>query len=308
MRLKRFTAPKPGRSVLGSWRGMKLGLAVLAGAGLLALGGCQPAAVGPDAVEAGTAAIYRARLYDRPLPLLSRQLPQLTEEQAYRIQRDSFTTLLQQRFFRGATPDGFRAGYVSAAARAKLGVERPLTGILLPNSGLEALEDGYHVDRSRFRVPLLEAELGFRLQERVTQPLPDVAALKALVIEVVPVLELPDPGQVEGFGAGATAVDLITANFHAAAYVAGAGRAPAQIDPNGVTVTLYREGEELASADASDQWETLLWLVNHTVAQGWVIEPDSLLMTGTLAPPIRLEPGLHVADFGELGRIELWVE
>lgn len=278
-----------------------------AAAALLAtlLTACQHGPIARDPVPALTAEVYRARLYERPAPLLGEAHAALPAESAYRIQRGVLEPLLGQRFFGGAVPDGFRASLTTPAAQAQFG-QGPIAGVLLPGSALAAAEDGFHVRRDRFRAPLIEVELGFRVGSRITAPVADVAALRELVVEVAPVIELPDPGQAAPGKPSVT--DLIVNNIFAAAYLAGPGRAPAWTAPEQVTVTLYRDGEELASAAASRQWETLLWLVNHTVAQGWTIEPESLLLTGALAAPLPLKRGLHVADFGDLGRLELWVE
>src|SRR5690606_41530396 len=67
-----------------------------------------------------------------------------------------------------------------------------------------------------------DLELGFRLTQRVNAPLPDIAALQAIVGEIAPVLELPDLATAGN--SKPNALDLIAANVGAKRFIAGPGR------------------------------------------------------------------------------------
>jgi 2-keto-4-pentenoate hydratase len=268
------------------------------------LAGCQVPAPPADPVARASDEVYRAQLYERPAPLLSSRLP-LSSDQAYQVQRN---VVLRQ--LGAEQPRGFAACLSSPASREAYGGTAAIAGVLLPRSELAAQEDGHHVKLERFARGVMELELGFRLGSVVNRPVADVAALKELVVEVVPVLDLRDHGRAEA-GMPAPA-DRIVNNLFLHQLIVGPGRAPAWHEPDGVAVILYREGEELVTGSGAavdnGQWQTLLDLINRMVGVGWEITPEQLLLTGPLAAPQPLRAGLHVADFGELGRLEVWVE
>jgi 2-keto-4-pentenoate hydratase len=58
-------------------------------------------------------------------------------------------------------------------------------------------------------------------------------------------------------------------------------------------------------ADAmGDQWLALQWLINQTLANGWEINPDHLLITGAIGKMLAADPGHYRIDYGPLGIIE----
>lgn len=272
-----------------AWRGM-LFAAVL-------VTGCQSI----DVVQDGGFRVSQAMLQSQPAPLLSPLYGKaLTEQHAYQIQRE---------VLRGQRPAGFKAGLTSPAAQQQFGARQPIAAVLPPGSEIPASEDGYRVLIKTFRKAGAEAEIGYRLTRRVSAPLQDVAALTAIVAEIVPVVELPELAMA---GTKPSALDLIATNVGAKRYIAGPGRAPSLNDPNLVQIDVYREGKPVSRGVGrevgGDQWQALLWLVNRTVASGWSIEPGQLLITGTVGQSFELQPGLYVADYGDFARLEFTVE
>jgi len=276
------------------WRSWLVAVALTAG--------CQSLDVAQD----GGFRVSQAMLQNQPVPVLSPLYgKELTSEHAYRIQR-----LALEQVLRGQRPTGFKAGLTSSVAQAQFGSRQPIAGVLLPGAEIATTEDGYRVLAKTFRQPAAEAELGFRLTQRVNAPLPDIAALQAIVGEIAPVLELPDLATAGS--SKPNALDLIATNVGAKRFIAGPGRAPSLTDPNKIVVEIYREGELVTRGGgrdvSGDQWQALLWLVNRTVASGWSIEPGQLLITGAIGKPFALQPGLYVADFGEFAHFEFVVE
>jgi 2-keto-4-pentenoate hydratase len=264
-----------------------------------ALVGCQAI----DPVPEGSNRIAQAWARHEPVPPLSGDYGKaLTLDTAYRIQRTAF-----EQHYQGRSPAGYKAGLTSPAAQQLYATNQPLAGALPPNALLKREDDGYHQPLKEYHQPMAEVEVGYRFGTRIKYPVADVRALQALVTEVLPAVELPEfahQGADSKFGVN----DIVASNAGARYLIAGAARAPSQIDLNNLQVTLYREGEVLnqgAGREAlGDQWQALLWLVNRTVASGWQIEPGQVLITGAIGKPVKLRPGLYVADFGKLGRIE----
>lgn len=293
---------------MGQFRGWLMAAAVV-------LAGCQTTAVDPTPQMA--AKVTQAIRAQQPPPVLSREFgEQLTEQRAYRVQRLGVEAVLA-----GRAPGGFKAGLTTAASQRAYATDKPLAGVLPSDAELKPIPDeGYHIQLSNFRKPLLEAEIGYRFKRRIDAPLADVAALKEAVAEVVPVIEIADLGFAPGAAASGaagkpgapTVLDIIATNAGARRVIAGHGRAHEFNDPNAVAVEMFRDGEPQTQGRGSDalgdQWQALLWLVNRTVESGWIIFPGHLVITGTLGAQVAPQPGLYVADFGELGRLEWWVE
>ncbi len=258
-----------------------------------------------DPVPDGSKRVADAWVHNEPVPLLSDRFGKnLTAEAAYRIQ---FNALHQVPLSKA--PDGFKAGLTTPESQQMFGSNEPLAAVLPGGSQLKKREDGYHVNMREYRQPLVETEIGYRFSERIQYPLPDVQALQAVVDEMMPAIELPELAHADP-DKKITAIDLIASNAGAKHFIAGPGRAPSVIDPNSVSVVLYRDGDVIAQGNGrdalNDQWQALLFLVNRTLASGWTIEPGQILITGALGKATPMQKGIYVADYGQLGRIE-WV-
>lgn len=260
-----------------------------------------------DPVPEGSKRITEAWVRNEAVPLLSEHFgKELTMEAAYRIQYNALHEVPLSR-----APEGFKAGLTSAAGQQQFGINEPIAGVLPGGSQLKKAEDGYHVKMRDYRKPIVEIEIGYRFAERIQYPLADVNALKAVVSEMMPVIELPDLSHAGG-DKKFTGVDIIASNAGAKYFIAGPGRAPSVIDPNSVAITLYRDGEIVTQGSGrdalNDQWQALLFLVNRTLASGWIIQPGQVLITGALGKAGPLQKGVYVADYGRFGRIEFFSE
>jgi len=200
---------------------------------------------------------------------------------------------------------GFKAALNAAGPQRALGLSAPIVGALFA-SGARA--PGSMIDRAAYRALLIETELGFRAARRIDAPIDDLDDVRAAMATVAPMFELADPG----FGrVPIRGTDMVAANAASGGFVEGPRRAAAACDVNAVTVALRRAGEVLHEARGSDlmgdQWCALRWLVNAVVAQGYVIEPGQLLLTGALGGAHPAVPGVYIADFGEFGGLTLTV-
>ena len=198
---------------------------------------------------------------------------------------------------------GFKAGIHAPAAQRALGLEEPACGVLF-GSGHHA--HGARVERAGYRGLVLEAELGFRTACAIDAPLVGPAAVRAVVATVAPMFELADAG----FGrATPRGVDLIATNLAGGGYVEGAAVAIDQVDLNTIALALDHDGERRHDARADDlfgdHWRALEWLINAAVARHGAIPAGSLLLTGSLGPAHRAEPGVWSAVYDGLGAIEV---
>lgn len=240
-----------------------------------------------------------------PAPVMSAQMPELDLQTAYQLQAQA----VRQRLG-NVRPDGFKAGLTSAPGQQKFGVNEPVAGVLWPGSALIATTAEVCVLKEEFNKPMLELELAFRLGQSISAPVKDIQQLQAMVIEVMPAIELPDLG----FAAGAklTGPDIVAANVAASRYILGSPVPVEQADVNAVYASLSRDGERLQKAAATavmgNQWRALLWLVNQRIASGWTLEAGQVLLTGAMGPMLALEQGAYEANFGGLGEVRFSVK
>lgn len=244
-----------------------------------------------------------ARLEKRLAPVISLKMgAALNEELAYQLQTDVNRHLLKTN-----KPAGFKAGLTTLAAQKKFAVTGPVAGVLLEQP-LKA-EDSPILSLNDYHRMMIEVELGFRFKHTLKTPVSDVAALKALVASVLPVIEIPDlgfdqPKQLKG-------VDIVANNVIAKAFIVGKPSSTEQLDINQIKTRLYRNKLALFTAESgevmNDQWQALLWLVNRMIENGWHIEPGQVLITGAIGKMIPAKVGLYHAEFGALGTIEFTV-
>jgi 2-keto-4-pentenoate hydratase len=259
-----------------------------------------------DPVQEGGYRVSQAWAQKEPVPLLVPLYGKaLTLDAAYRIQHLALEQTLQFR-----PPAGFKAALTNLESQRFYGATVPAAAVLLPDGALKAGDDGYRTRLADYRQGVVEVEVGYRFAQRISRPLPDVKALQQSLAEVFPAIELPD--LAHSGSEQYRALDIIATNAGAKHFIVGAGRAPSLTDPNTVTVTLYRDGEQVMQGTGrdvlEDQWQALLWLVNRTIASGWTIEPGQVLITGAMGKPTPIQKGLYVADYGRFGRIEWWVD
>lgn len=246
-------------------------------------------------------ALIKADKENHPIPILSDRYPELDVETAYQVQK----VYVQKRLAKDRIA-GFKAGLTSEETQDRFGVEFPVTGVLL-SSG-KKMGDSV-IERSAFKVLMIEAEIGFVVGKPITHPLKDVSELQDNIRAIMPVIELPDLGFEDL--KKVNAVDIIASNISAAQFIVGQEKTLNDIDLNKTTVTLTSDGQVINQGKGSDalgdQWTTALWLVNAIAKQGWKIEPGQILITGVLGKMIPGKQGKYLADYGTLGRISFEV-
>jgi 2-keto-4-pentenoate hydratase len=242
--------------------------------------------------------VLEARASVRTIPLPSAQLPELTLEKAYALQRD----LAKRIIATGDKVSGFKGGLTSEAGQKKFGVNQPLMGPLfkLGELGPDAV-----VDQKSFTKLFIETEIGYVLGEKITEPVKDVDSLKKKVKEVFAAVELPDLrfGDMKSL----KATDLVVDAVSCAKYIVGKRMPADQVDVAQVEAVLKLDGQEVNKGKASDalgdQWKALLWLVNSAVEQGWTLEPGYIFITGAMGSMLPGKPGKYEGDWGKLGTL-----
>lgn len=248
------------------------------------------------------AQVAEARARIEAAPVFTTDYPDLTINQAYRVQSEAVRRSLSQS---NDSVAGFKGGLTAKAAMTRFNVQEPVIGVLFASGRHQAGGEVVAVSRRAFVKPMVETELGFVFAKPVTTQLESIAALKQHLAGIAPVVELPDMGFAPG--TAFTAVDLIANNVIARQFIIGQLQAPRD-DINQLEVQLLCDDRKLHQARAEqamgDQWQALLWLSNRIVAAGWQIRPGQVVITGALGGMKAAEDCLYRAQFAELGSLQ----
>ena len=233
----------------------------------------------------------------RPYPVLSQQFgDSFTVTKAYQV---------QQALVLGQRAVGFKGGLTTVAGQKKFALTEPIGGVLIKPL-LIANDAVLSIDSSQYNRLMLELELGFVLKHDIAKPIVSIEALKQQIAFVHPVIELPDLGFEKT--PRLLGVDIIATNAAAHSVLVGEGSASLMTDLNELEVALYKNDQLILTGQGSDamgdQWQALLWLINHSLKQGYRLEAGQLLITGALGKMLAAEPGEYRATFADHGELQ----
>jgi len=262
-------------------------------------------ALSDDQVADAARRLLAAESDHRPIRQLSLQYPQMTIEDAYRVQR----ALTAAKLASGRTVRARKIGLTSRAMQQAVSITEPDYGVIFDDM---FFADGGVVPFARFIRPRVEVELAFILD----QPLkgPGVTMLDVLDATrwVTPALEIldariqmsdPETGHLR------TIVDTISDNAADAGIVVG-GRAvrPDALDLRRVGAALYVneaiEETGLAAGVLGHPANGVAWLANKLAPYDEHLPPGQVILAGSFIRPVFVAEGDTVhADFGELGAV-----
>tara|TARA_R110002110_G_scaffold415562_1_gene651043 strand:- start:4781 stop:5614 length:834 start_codon:yes stop_codon:yes gene_type:complete len=228
--------------------------------------------------------VYQSFSENKPLPNLS-SVYKLDMSTAYEVQRAYVRSRLNKD-----TIAGFKAGLTSDDAQARFHISRPIFGILF-NEGMR--ENHASFSLSKMNGLMIEAELGFVVNEKIHKKINSITELKNYVSQIVPVIELPE---VAFESKAVDGMDLVAVNGGASYFLPDMDASWLGYDVNSISVSITYNDKIVVQGQGKDalgdQWEALRWLVNQVLSHGWVIEKDNILITGALG-------GMTTAKIGE---------
>ncbi|MCA1959628.1 MAG: hypothetical protein LDL33_02445 [Desulfomonile sp.] len=279
---------------------MKKCAAVLSG---LLLVVCVFVGLGCAGEDEAINAIVEARKAVKEFPLPSAQVPDLTEAKAYAFQGKLVKALVAK----GDVISGYKAGLTSVEGQKRFGVSGAILGPLYKAGelGPDAV-----VEKKAFVRPFIENEVGFVIGEKISAPVKDEAALKKMVKEVFPAVELPDLRYSDMKNLKGT--DIIADGVGSSKYIVGKRMPADKVDVNQVKVTMTLDGapfnEGKAEDAMGDQWKALLWLVNGVIEKGYTIEPGYVFITGALGKMLPAKEGKYEGNYGPLGTLSFTIK
>ncbi len=228
-------------------------------------------------------------------------------ETAYLIQHAGDRILKEEQGYRQI---GYKIAAPNAGARQLLGVAEPFFGRIydkMSSASPAALPSGagfFHVYE-----PEIALEIGREL-DPAKGPY-DAAAIEAHTRAVLPAIEIIGTFFSPWNGVGGA--NLISDNAGLGHWIFGEGVADwSGIDLMNGHASITINGEERATGQGSNVdggvFGATAWLANALNMRGLTLKAGDYVTAGSVTPPQPAMPGQHVvADFGDLGRVEVRV-
>ena len=257
------------------------------------------------AVTDAAARLDEAEATRTPIPQLSLQHPEMTIDDAYRVQQ----AWVELKLGQGRRLVGRKIGLTSRAMQQSVNITEPDYGAIFDDM---FFDDGSEIPSDRFIAPRVEVELAFVLGDRLTGPACtafDVLRATELVTPALEILDARVQMSDPATGHSRTIVDTIADNAADAGIVTG-GRAmhPLEADLRWTSALLYRNGviEEsgVSAAVLNNPANGVAWLANKLAPHGVALEAGLVILAGSFTRAVWARPGdvFHV-DYGQMGSI-----
>jgi 2-keto-4-pentenoate hydratase len=236
-----------------------------------------------------------------PVEPITSLYPDLTEADAYRVQR----ALVATKLGRGDRVIGRKVGATSQPIQQLLGIDEPIYGTLLESNRVANAET---ISLSQLIHPRVECEIAFLLGEDLVGPGIAVTDVLAATQAVMASLEINDPRTREWKIASREA---IADNGVAARFVLGEQWLPVEdLDLPNTTVVLKKNSEEVASARGAavlgDPARAVAWLANKLAEHHQSIKAGEIVLPGSMTPIYPVGAADRVeAKFGALGKVSV---
>jgi 2-keto-4-pentenoate hydratase len=250
-------------------------------------------------LETFAARLDQARRTRTTIPPLTDEVPGMTMEDGYRVQR----ALLESRTRAGERVAGWKVGLTTTAGRAQFGIDESITGPVVASA---VHIDGAAIDTKQLIAPRAEVEIAFVLRERLVGPGVTPARALLAVQGVVPALEIIDCRYHDWTFKGP---DALADACLGAAIVLGTRPLPlADLDLALEGVVWEHNGEIVGTATGAEVGGTplgsLVWLANRLATWGTALHPGEVVLSGSLSKVLRLSAGDAVrARFTRLGTV-----
>ena len=198
----------------------------------------------------------------------------------------------------GGRPLGWKVGFGSEAAQARLGIATPLLGFLMEEG---RLEDGATCSIAGWNNPLLEPEFGVLLARDV----PDPSDLDGTVGGLAPAIELVDiypPPEDAGL--------ILAGNvFHRHVLIGEFDRS--RRDAAGISARVLRDGDEVAATTEPEALNGTIaanvgFVAGALAAAGERLRAGDVVIAGSMTPPLPVATGERwVVELSALGSISV---
>lgn len=239
----------------------------------------------------------------RPIKPITERFPELSESDAYDIQKLN----VSKAFVDGRFLTGYKIGLTSRSAQKHFQVFEPDFGHLFADM---AWRDEAEESLSALIQPRIEAEMAFVLGKDLTGPGVTMAQAMGAVDCVVGAMEIIDSRIADW---KIKAHDTIADNGSSARYVLGSRAVKlSDIDLNSVGMSLSKNGEVwvtgAGSAVLGNPLNALVFLANRLGERGTGLKAGQFILSGALSGVLPMKAGdFFTAEFLKLGRVSVRV-
>lgn len=262
--------------------------------------------ISDDDVEAAARDLLQAEKARAQIGLLSLRHPEMTLDDAYRIQ----TAQMAPKLAAGRRIIGWKIGLTSKVMQDALGIDTPDSGVIYDDM---AFADGAHVPAGRFIQPRIETEIAFvmkaPLEGAVTRE--EVLAATEYVTPAIEILDTRILRRDPYSGVARKIVDTVSDNAANGGIVLGRDHhAPDAFDLRWVGAIVKADGAVVATglgaAILDDPVQGIVWLARRMHQYGQRIEAGQVVLAGSFIAPIECPPGTVIdADFGPFGSVAI---
>lgn len=251
------------------------------------------------AIEQIARKLREAAYSGTPVPPIKDELPELSIDEAYRVQRANTDHYIGQ----GRAVSGRKIGLTSFAIQEQLGVDQPDYGVLWKDT---EYQDGQEIPFSHLQQPRIECEVALILGKRIEQIQPRLADVIQAVDYVVPALEIVGSRVADW---KISIYDTIADNASSGVYVLGGPpRKLEGLDLRLCGMVMERDGQPVSTgcgaACLGHPLHAAVWLAETMVQRGMPLDAGDVVLTGALGPMVEVRPGdLFEARINGLGSV-----
>lgn len=245
--------------------------------------------------------LYQAEINRVPLSPLTDEFPDMTSEEAYRVQLE----IIQERVNKGAKIVGKKIGLTSKPMQQMMGVNEPDYGHILDDMIYSDMEN---VDVSTMIQPKIEAELAFVLGEDLKGPGITVADVLAATEYIVPAIEIIDSRVTDW---KIKLGDTIADNGSSAKVVlGGTPTRVAGLELQLLGMVLEKNGQLIATGAAAAALGhpayAVAWLANKLAQFDIALNKGEVILSGAVTAAVHVEKGDTITVmFSEVGSVSV---
>ncbi|GFN22553.1 2-keto-4-pentenoate hydratase [Thermanaeromonas sp. C210] len=251
--------------------------------------------------QAIAAKLLEAEATRKAIEPLTSTYPDLTVEDAYRIQLAGVEMKLKQR----RRIIGKKIGLTSKAMQDLLGVKEPDYGHLLDHM---LLLEGEPCRREELLWPRVEGELAFILRDTLKGPGVTIADVFRATEGIMPAIEIVD-SRIRDWKI--KLADTIADNASSARFVLGSRMVPIKdLDLRLLGMVVEKNGEVVNTGAGAAVWghpaAAVAWLANKLAAFDIALEAGEIILSGAITAAVEAVTGdVFTVSFHSLGTINL---
>ncbi len=254
-----------------------------------------------DRTKELSSALYSANLIKQQIACPAGRYPDLTIEDAYKIQSEMVNSYVNAGYHHA----GKKVGFTIQSKWDQVGISEPDYGYMFHEL---AYTSGDILTVDKFTQPMLETEIAFVLKDDLAGPEITYEQVVKATDHVVAAFEIVD---FRTSDSGRTAIDIIADNAAFGAYVVGSKKIDIHsVDLYSERALIYKNDQLTQTGSFSDVMNgpvnSIIWAANKFNRLGHPLKAGEIILSGSAVSPISIAPNdAFRAEFSTLGNISI---